>query len=386
MTMTEALRVYSFEGITPVVDPSAYVHPTAVLLGDVIVGPGCYVGPGAVLRGDFGRIVMERESNLQDNCVVHTGPDHDTVMEEHAHIGHGAVLHYCRIGRDALVGMNAVVMDDAVVGERSIVAAMSFVRIGAQIPAGVLVAGSPARVVRELGEAPAKLDHAPYFVLVRGPSELDQPVEFVFELGASQRIARVPLGFIHACRKDLTILRGHHDLAYPTRRIGTVHFCVQFHAHALTETGRFRIVPILLELGQARVPVPRNQPENGPHGKLGLMHGLRIDHRAQHIDRALVHLRRDRGDILVTQAICLHGLQQRIGSRMRMPARGMIFERGFGQCPAAAQPIDQFLGIGIGGHARRHALGTFEDVARAGETFGSEGGGGQAVAGRARRV
>lgn len=153
MTMTEALRVYSFEGITPVVDPSAYVHPTAVLLGDVIVGPGCYVGPGAVLRGDFGRIVMERESNLQDNCVVHTGPDHDTVMEEHAHIGHGAVLHYCRIGRDALVGMNAVVMDDAVVGERSIVAAMSFVRIGAQIPAGVLVAGSPARVVRELGEA-----------------------------------------------------------------------------------------------------------------------------------------------------------------------------------------------------------------------------------------
>ena len=151
--MPSALRVWSFEGITPVVDPTAYVHPSAVLLGDVIVGPGCYVGPGAVLRGDFGRIVMERESNLQDNCVVHSGPGHDTVMEQHAHIGHGAVLHYCWIGRDALVGMNAVVMDDAVIGERTIVAAMSFVRIGAKVPAGVLVAGSPARVVRELTEA-----------------------------------------------------------------------------------------------------------------------------------------------------------------------------------------------------------------------------------------
>lgn len=84
--------------------------------------------------------------------MVHSGPGHDTVMEEHAHIGHGAVLHYCRIGRDALVGMNAVVMDDADVGERSLVAAMSFVRIGARIPPGVLVAGSPARVVRELSD------------------------------------------------------------------------------------------------------------------------------------------------------------------------------------------------------------------------------------------
>ena len=146
-------RVYSFEGVTPVIDPSAYVHPDAVLIGDVIVGPGCYVGPGAVLRGDFGRIVMQRESNLQDNCVVHSGPGFDCVMEERAHIGHGAVVHYCRIGRDALVGMNAVVMDKAVVGESTIVAAMSFVKAGMQVPPRVLVAGVPGKVVRELTDA-----------------------------------------------------------------------------------------------------------------------------------------------------------------------------------------------------------------------------------------
>jgi phenylacetic acid degradation protein len=146
-------KVYSFEGVTPVVDPSAYVHPDAVLIGDVIVGPGCYVAAGAVLRGDFGRIVMERESNLQDNCVVHSGPGFDCVMEERAHVGHGAVIHYCRIGRDALVGMNAVVMDKAVVGESAIVAAMSFVKAGMQVPPRVLVAGVPGKVVRELTDA-----------------------------------------------------------------------------------------------------------------------------------------------------------------------------------------------------------------------------------------
>jgi phenylacetic acid degradation protein len=146
-------KVYSFEGVTPVIDPSAYVHPDAVLIGDVIVGPGCYVAAGAVLRGDFGRIVMERESNLQDNCVVHSGPGFDCVMEERAHVGHGAVVHYCRIGRDALVGMNAVVMDKAVVGESAIVAAMSFVKAGMQVPPRVLVAGVPGKVVRELTDA-----------------------------------------------------------------------------------------------------------------------------------------------------------------------------------------------------------------------------------------
>lgn len=143
---------YSIEGVVPVIDPSAYVHPEAVLIGDVIVGPDCYVGPCAVLRGDFGRIVLERGSNLQDTCVVHGFPAHDTVVEENGHIGHGAVLHSCIVRRNALVGMNAVVMDDAEIGEAAILAACAFVPAGKKIPARSLAAGMPAKVIRELSD------------------------------------------------------------------------------------------------------------------------------------------------------------------------------------------------------------------------------------------
>lgn len=150
--MSIAPTVYAFEGIVPVIDPSAYVHPSAVLIGDVIVGPGCYVGPGAVLRGDFGRIELGPNVNLQDNCIVHSAPDFDCVMEEEAHIGHGAIIHCARVGREALVGIQAVIMDTAVIGERAVVAAMSFVKVAEVVPPRVLVAGVPARVRRTLSD------------------------------------------------------------------------------------------------------------------------------------------------------------------------------------------------------------------------------------------
>ncbi|WP_295513872.1 phenylacetic acid degradation protein PaaY [uncultured Pseudomonas sp.] len=144
---------YSLDGLVPVVDPSAYVHPTAVLIGDVIVGPGCYVGPLAALRGDFGRIVLEEGANLQDTCVMHGFPASDTVVGRNGHIGHGAVLHGCHIGADSLVGMNAVVMDNARIGERCLVAATAFVKAGFECPPLSVVMGSPAKVVRSLSEA-----------------------------------------------------------------------------------------------------------------------------------------------------------------------------------------------------------------------------------------
>ena len=146
------LKVYAIDGIVPVVDPTAYVHPSAVLIGDVIVGPDCYVGPCACLRGDFGRLILERSSNLQDTCVMHGFPGTDTVVEEDGHIGHGAVLHGCRVGRNALVGMNAVIMDNAVIGEPSIVAAAAFVKAGVEIPPRMLVAGMPAKAIRPLSD------------------------------------------------------------------------------------------------------------------------------------------------------------------------------------------------------------------------------------------
>lgn len=147
-----SLRVYAIDGIVPVVDPTAYVHPSAVLIGDVIVGPGCYVGPCASLRGDFGRLILERGANLQDTCVMHGFPGTDTVVGEDGHIGHGAVLHGCRVERNALVGMNAVIMDNAIIGESAMVAACAFVKAGVEIPPRSLAAGIPARVIRLLSD------------------------------------------------------------------------------------------------------------------------------------------------------------------------------------------------------------------------------------------
>ena len=143
-------QVYEIDGIVPVVHPSAFVHESAVLIGDVLVGARAYVGPAACLRGDFGRIVVEEGANIQDTCMLHGFPGKDTVVGPEATIGHGAVLHGCIVRRGALVGMNAVVNDNAEVGEDAMVAALAFVRAESRIPPRALAAGIPARVLREL--------------------------------------------------------------------------------------------------------------------------------------------------------------------------------------------------------------------------------------------
>jgi phenylacetic acid degradation protein len=143
-------KVYAIDGVTPVIDPTAFVHPAATLIGDVVIGPGCYVAPGASLRGDFGRIVLLEGANVQDNCVAHCFAGKETIIRENASIGHGAILHGCDVGSRALVGMNAVVMDGVEIGAGSIVAAMAFVNAGVKIPPNSLAAGVPAKVFREL--------------------------------------------------------------------------------------------------------------------------------------------------------------------------------------------------------------------------------------------
>ena len=145
-------QIYSFDGVIPVIDPSAFVHPSAVVIGDVIIGPGVYVAPCACLRGDLGRIVVGEGANIQDTVVVHGFPRTDTTIEAEGHIGHGAIIHACTLRRNVLVGMNAVVMDYAVVGESAIIAASAFVPASAEIPAASLAVGVPARVVRPLTE------------------------------------------------------------------------------------------------------------------------------------------------------------------------------------------------------------------------------------------
>lgn len=143
---------YSFKGFRPVVDPSSFVHESAVVIGDVIIGKNVYIGPGAAIRGDWGRIVIEDGCNVQENCVVHMFPGITVYLHEGAHIGHGAVIHGSSIGKNSLVGMNAVVMDNVKVGEGCIIGALAFVPEGAEIPDRKIAVGNPAKVVKDVSD------------------------------------------------------------------------------------------------------------------------------------------------------------------------------------------------------------------------------------------
>jgi carbonic anhydrase/acetyltransferase-like protein (isoleucine patch superfamily) len=142
--------IYEFNGYRPVIHQSSYVHPQANVTGNVIIGAHCYIGPGAVLRGDWGEILVADGCNIQENCVVHMFPGKSAVFEEGAHIGHGAIIHGATVGKNVLIGMNAVLMDDVQVGENSIVGALCFVPANMIIPAKSLVVGNPAKIIREV--------------------------------------------------------------------------------------------------------------------------------------------------------------------------------------------------------------------------------------------
>ena len=144
--------IYEFKGFIPVVHPSAFVHPQAVLTGNVVIGKDVYIGPGAALRGDWGGIVVEDGCNVQEYCTIHMFPGITVLLEEGAHIGHGAIIHGARIGRNSLIGMNSVIMDEALIGEECIVGALSFIKAGEKIPARSLLAGNPAKILKEVSD------------------------------------------------------------------------------------------------------------------------------------------------------------------------------------------------------------------------------------------
>ena len=188
-------KVYAIDGITPVVHPSAFVHPSAVLIGDVIVGARAYIGPCACLRGDFGRIVVEEGANIQDTCMLHGFPGKDTVVGAEATIGHGAVLHGCVVGRGALVGMNCVVNDNAEIGEEAVVAALAFVKAEDKIPARSLAVGIPAKVIRTLSpqELRWKKDNMHLYqqLAVRSATTM-QEVDALTEVEANRKRISIP--------------------------------------------------------------------------------------------------------------------------------------------------------------------------------------------------
>lgn len=148
----KSMAFYSFKGFKPVVDPSAYVHPNAVVTGNVIIGKDVYIGPGAALRGDWGQIVIKDGCNVQENCTIHMFPGTTVVLEKNAHVGHGAIIHGAHLQENCLIGMNAVIMDDAVVGPNSIVGALSFVPAKMEIPERSLVVGNPAKIIKEVSD------------------------------------------------------------------------------------------------------------------------------------------------------------------------------------------------------------------------------------------
>jgi phenylacetic acid degradation protein len=143
---------YEFNGIRPVVDRSSFIHPTAVITGNVTIGKNCYIGPGAALRGDWGAIVLEDGCNVQENCTVHMFPGLTVLLKEGAHIGHGAVIHGATVGRNCLVGMNSVLMDHVVIGDESIIGALTMIKEGEQIPPRSLVVGNPGKVIRTVSD------------------------------------------------------------------------------------------------------------------------------------------------------------------------------------------------------------------------------------------
>lgn len=146
------MAFYQFNGIKPVIHPSSFVHPQATVTGNVVIGKDVYIGPGCALRGDWGKIIIEDGCNVQENCTVHLFPGVTVLLKQGAHIGHGAIIHGATIGRNCLVGMNAVIMDDVELGDESIVGALCFIKQGEKIPPRSLVVGNPSKIIKQVSD------------------------------------------------------------------------------------------------------------------------------------------------------------------------------------------------------------------------------------------
>ena len=145
-------NIFEFNGIRPVIHASAFIHPNATVTGNVVIGRDVYIGPGAAVRGDWGEIIIGDGCNVQENCTIHMFPGTTVVLKDHAHIGHGAIIHGATIGRNALIGMNSVIMDDAEIGDECIVGALCFVPAEMRIEARKLVVGNPAKVIKDVSD------------------------------------------------------------------------------------------------------------------------------------------------------------------------------------------------------------------------------------------
>lgn len=144
--------IYQYKNHIPVVDASSFVHPLAAVTGNVIIGKDVYIGPGAAVRGDFGKVIIEDGCNVQENCVIHMFPAATVLLKENSHIGHGAIIHGATIGKNCLIGMNAVIMDNVILEDECIVGALSFLKADQRIPPRSLLAGNPAKIIKTVSD------------------------------------------------------------------------------------------------------------------------------------------------------------------------------------------------------------------------------------------
>ncbi len=144
--------IYEFDGLIPIIHETAFIHPQAVITGNVQIGKDVYIGPGAAIRGDFGKIVIHDGCNVQENCTIHMFPGVTVTLERSSHIGHGAIIHGAQIGQNSLIGMNAVIMDNAEIGEECIIGALCFIKAESKIPKRSMVVGNPAKVIKEVSD------------------------------------------------------------------------------------------------------------------------------------------------------------------------------------------------------------------------------------------
>lgn len=150
------MGIYEFEGKIPVIGKGSFIHPEATIIGNVTLGEGCYVGAGARIRGDWGRIVIGRESNIQENCVIHVGVGETAQLGIRSHIGHSAILHSPILGEHVVVGMGAIIMDRSEIGEGCCIGAGTVVTQNTVIPPYKLVIGVPAKIISDLTDSMKK--------------------------------------------------------------------------------------------------------------------------------------------------------------------------------------------------------------------------------------
>lgn len=144
------MPIYEFDGKQPIISPTSFIHPQAVVIGNVTIGDRCFIAPGVVLRGDYAPIIIHENTSIQDNTVIHVDPSASVVIENDVIVGHGVIIHDSHIKQRCVIGMGAILLFGVVCEEGAFVGAGAVVPNGMCVPANTIVAGNPATAIKEV--------------------------------------------------------------------------------------------------------------------------------------------------------------------------------------------------------------------------------------------